>query len=567
MPKDSDPPTSSNSTKKEFPKPITVKMEHEKLFNAMLESMTKSQNSMAEILGQTTATTAALEKNQVAMQQVLQKIAEKVFGDDSHPTRTINIEFVMESISNSISSEFVYDPDNNFTFESWYSKYSDLFNEDAKRLDDKQKVRVLLRKLGTREHELFKEHISPKSPSDLSFDETIKKLNFRFGSKETIFRSRFKCLRVSKKDGEDYFTYAGRINKLMEKVDYKKMSEDQFKCLLYVVGLQSNSEAKLREKLLNRLETQLFTSDDGTSASTSAAASALQTLDQLAYESERFASMKEDSQIVEGLKSVNKVHAPTSSSRENSPEIIDKKISNSKENQNDVPSRLCWKCGELHYVKDCPFQDKTCPKCKEKGHKDGYCSKQSKQKAKFSHAIFTMDNVNVHRRYVNVFINNSSVFLQLDTASDVTVISEDVWRKIGSPKLSLSLDKIESASTNRLEVIGKFSSSVVCNSQSHRTIIFVTSNHKLNIFGSQLMTEFGFWDIPFNKFSTQLNDNDSPEKVISSNNETEPKQSTTKLATTKELDLTATVIPISARILPCDSTEKVIEQPNNLHKI
>lgn len=56
-------------------------------------------------------------------------------------------EFLMETISNSISSEFIYDPDSDATFEKWYSKYKDLFKDDAKKLDEKTRLRILLRKL------------------------------------------------------------------------------------------------------------------------------------------------------------------------------------------------------------------------------------------------------------------------------------------------------------------------------------------------------------------------------------------------------------------------------------
>lgn len=45
------------------------------------------------------------------------------------------------------------------------------------------------------------------------------------GRKKMIFRSRFKCLRAVKQFLEDYFTYTGKKNMLIQKIDYAKMTE------------------------------------------------------------------------------------------------------------------------------------------------------------------------------------------------------------------------------------------------------------------------------------------------------------------------------------------------------
>ena len=162
------------------------------------------------------------------------------------PSHSFSSERLMESISKCIKNDFVYDAENNVTFKIWFSKYKDLFTEDAKDLDDDKKVRVLLRKLGSREHQQYLAHILPKEPKNFTFDETVKNLETRFGLKETVFRSRFKCLRVTKNSAEDYFTYAGRINMLVQKIEYQKMTENDFKCLLFILSLIHISEPTRR---------------------------------------------------------------------------------------------------------------------------------------------------------------------------------------------------------------------------------------------------------------------------------------------------------------------------------
>ncbi|XP_058826951.1 uncharacterized protein LOC131686937 [Topomyia yanbarensis] len=63
-----------------------------------------------------------------------------------------NPEQILDSLAGNVK-EFRYDADNSVTFAAWYSRYEDLFEKDAARLDDEAKVRLLLRKLGAVEHE------------------------------------------------------------------------------------------------------------------------------------------------------------------------------------------------------------------------------------------------------------------------------------------------------------------------------------------------------------------------------------------------------------------------------
>ena len=47
------------------------------------------------------------------------------------------------------------------TFDAFYRKYEDVFNVDCKEWTNEEKVRLLLRKLGTSEHCKFVDFISP----------------------------------------------------------------------------------------------------------------------------------------------------------------------------------------------------------------------------------------------------------------------------------------------------------------------------------------------------------------------------------------------------------------------
>ena len=55
-----------------------------------------------------------------------------------------------------------FDPDFELTFESWSQKCEDIFHVDLEHVRKHKKVRLLLRKLGTVEHERFINLILPK---------------------------------------------------------------------------------------------------------------------------------------------------------------------------------------------------------------------------------------------------------------------------------------------------------------------------------------------------------------------------------------------------------------------
>lgn len=493
------------------------------------EKQSTSQTHQAEVTQQKKAPPPALTVQDLAIQ--MRKLIEVVNANSTaqqNTFETLNViiqalerpqisENQIESISKLINTEFFYDPDNGITFEKWFAKYKDLFMEDAKNLDEKQKIRILMRKLQSKEHALYESHICPKSPQDLTFNENIQKLTLRFGLKETVFQSRFKCLHVSKTPFEDFFTYAGRINRLVTKIDFKKMTEDQFKCLLYVSGLQSSDDSKLREKLLNQLEMEKLADNiectASTSSSTTIPRNCLLTIDQLVLESERLASAKIDSKTVEGSKSIHKISTYHSRDENSNQPQQTEKISSTKEFP-DQPSRPCWNCGDLHWVSDCPFKSHSCKKCHKTGHKDGYCNneyiKNGKSNGKFSNtkysnAIYKSNIItpNKNRKYISVIINGTPTNLQFDTASDITIISERTWKYIGCPKLLRTSEKIISASDNIINAKGKFRSKIKLNGKIIQSSIIVSTKNELNIFGNDLISQFGLWDIPLSSIITE----------------------------------------------------------------
>ncbi|KAI8117855.1 hypothetical protein CVS40_10322 [Lucilia cuprina] len=53
---------------------------------------------------------------------------------------------------------------------------------------------------------------------------------------------------------EDLISYAARVNKLCENFKLSEMNADEFKCLVFVCGLQSNADSDVRMRCLSALE-------------------------------------------------------------------------------------------------------------------------------------------------------------------------------------------------------------------------------------------------------------------------------------------------------------------------
>ncbi|XP_049299513.1 uncharacterized protein LOC125772123 isoform X2 [Anopheles funestus] len=161
------------------------------------------------------------------------------------------IVFLMEDIK-----EFHHDSAACVTFSDWYVRYESLFHDEGSKLDDNAKVRLLLIKLGMAEYEMYCSYILPKTTKDFNFDSTVKTMKLLFDPQESKFSKRVKCLRLEKMPYEDYVTFACRVNKSFVEAEFAQMSEEAFRCLIFVCGLKDNQDADIRMRLISMIEEQ-----------------------------------------------------------------------------------------------------------------------------------------------------------------------------------------------------------------------------------------------------------------------------------------------------------------------
>ncbi|XP_062711752.1 uncharacterized protein K02A2.6-like [Aedes albopictus] len=395
-------------------------------------------------------------------------------------------ERIIETLATGIE-DFYYDPDGGVFFDAWYARYEDVFKVDGKNLDDPAKVRLLLRKIGTKFHERYVNSILPKHPRDFGLDETVNKLKKLYGRQTSLFNDRYRCLQYIKNDADDFSSYAASVNKHCEAFQLSKLSDDQFKALRFVCGLQSSRDADIRTRLISKLEAEETAPPaEGTKL----------TLENLVEECHRFNNLKQDTKMIEKP-------------------VPEKSIVNavsSKLAKKKKPKSPCWLCGDLHFVKECSYQDHFCGKCKRKGHKEGYCSTaetksrpgrkfdKSKTKEYVKSKGISVKRIDLQgkRKFVTLGINGNQATLQLDCASDITIIATPTWEAIGKPAIEASEIAAISASGDRINIVGEFKAQLTIKNSTNEGIVYVSSNPDLNVLGIDTIELFDLWAVPFN---------------------------------------------------------------------
>ena len=375
---------------------------------------------------------------------------------------------------------FNYNPENGVTFAHFYRRYEDIFLSDCSSWPDPKRVRFLLRKLGAAEHTKFVNFILPKKTSELNFQETVTLLTELFSTKTSLFHRRYKCMNVTRREEDDYTTYASIVNKHCDDFKLEELSADNFKCLIFVQGLVLNKDSEIRRRVLNKLESEQNL-----------------TLQNLAEDCERFVALKQDSRDIEenGVSHIKKLHQKKKFTSNN----------NQKKKHGKDPPGPCWRCGDNHWYNECPYKFKQCDNCHQKGHKASHCRKKSgRKKTSIKLAKIEPEEQNI-RKYVQVKMFKKKVRLQLDSGSDISIINVQTWKKLGRPTMIKSRKTARSVSGEKITFEGEILTNISFQNKTEKTKIFVMRKSS-NLFGTDLIEKFRLWDLPLSSFCQKVED-------------------------------------------------------------
>ena len=382
--------------------------------------------------------------------------------------------FSAEGISN-LLSEFHYSPDTGNTFPAYFRRFETIFTKRCSDWTDEEKVTLLLQKLGTDENTKYANLILPKKPEEISFQETIHTLSTIFDKRDSLFHSRYKCLNIQKSENEDYLEYACTVNCLCESFKLSEISADLFKCLIFVQGLTAPRDKDIRSRILTIME-----SDPNI------------TLQKVTEECQRLINVKRDNTRIEE-KNVWKVQR-----------VKEQRIPKTYKTQN------CECCGSTrHTRKSCWFRNKICFNCGFKGHKGTYCRKRKQKTDRVNtlraKKVKPSEKRSEKRKYVDVLINGHTVTLLLDSGSDISIIDEDIWKKIGRPKLMETSKMAKSVCGRKLDFKGELRCNISFLDQTYKSKVYVVPGRNTCLFGVDLIVLFNLWERPANSFCNKLN--------------------------------------------------------------
>ena len=405
-----------------------------------LAELLKVQMQMMQMFMDTTKRMEAnAEKREEMLVERLEKMSSSA-GRDTH-VHTQDAATVSAALASRILV-FEYDEESGCTFDKWITRFEDVVMSEGSSLKESDRTSLLVSKLDSRCYAMYVDHILPKKPADMSYEETKIVLSELFGEKVSLFRRRFNALRVVKEETEDFKSYAARVNQLHERGRVKEMTEDDMKCTLFVAGLQESRWKDLRKRLIRRLEGDTETK-----------------LKDLVTECDLSMTLVEDAEVREQDRM--RVAAP----------VHQKKWSHQRSKKFNASRGYPSKNPGM--AKDSSRKG-ACHSCGKFGHWAASCP-DSRRKVK---AVVKLNKVE-GRKNVTVRIGNVDITMQLDTGADVTIIDQKTWRRLGSPSLSEASLDLSAANGSPIKVEGSFDAEFKVKGFQGKGRCYVTKNIRL----------------------------------------------------------------------------------------
>ncbi|XP_037043751.1 uncharacterized protein K02A2.6-like [Bradysia coprophila] len=114
------------------------------------------------------------------------------------------------------------------------------------------------------------------------------------------------------------------------------------------------------------------------------------------------------------------------------------------------------------------------------------------------------------RKFIVIHINGTPIRLQVDTASDVTIISRDNYVLLGQPPAVECIEYAQNASGDPLSLQLEFDCKISFNNVDTAGVCYVTDVPDLNVIGNDWLDLFGLFDVPLNAVCSQITKTSNP---------------------------------------------------------
>jgi hypothetical protein len=430
---------------------------------------------------QATKREAEAAKREEELLKLIEKFSSAGYSESGGKVNVSSSDY--QDVANQITP-FIYAPEDYLTFDRWIERVNQIFASDkGQNVSDKDKIAIICAKLSSNDYDQLANDTLPKKVQELSMTEIIASLKKLFGRKDSLFTRRRKAWEIKIASDESYLALASRIKRAAEDFEFNTFKSDDLMVQLFVQALDSPQHSAqhtaIRKKMMERADEHHVKMENADDPKTIP----VLTLDSLAATAQRMADLEKANTSSESFTGHREVLAV--------------------QNGSGQPVRRLPKCKGFHFHVNCPFKDKQCSECHQKGHKQGFCAKAKAFENKAWRRPPTVAKTNVDevvtsksgRKFVRPFINGTRVHLKHDSGSDWTLISERNWQRIGSPKLTPSAMEAVSATGNAVSNKGYFSAVIELKGIVGVTDVYV-SNNGLNLFGNNTMEALDLWKLP-----------------------------------------------------------------------
>lgn len=343
--------------------------------------------------------------------------------------------------------------DEGVNFQRWLDRFNLCCELNS--WNPQSKNKLLLMKLSNKLYDAIADRAAPRKPSEQDFDTLVRLLSAILDPKTFVLAERFTFQHITRSSGQSIREFAQRLCTQAEKCQFGEAKDERLRDQ-FLFGL---NEKVAIGKLLEQDHAALtFEEAIGT-------AEAHQNLTQ----SQIVKSCVPDS----GAADVMKIASMNPGSQ--------------------VTDGKCGRCGKHHSSKaQCPAKGKQCNKCGMLNHFSSVCRSKQKGQAGRSFSQVRSDRYKGRRKTTN-FVdgddrdcfnvlsgktyagqdfrteiaviqedgNKVMVKAQIDTGAGVSVMSQTVWRQLGSPKMNRTDIVLTTYADTRMKVLGKYKASII----------------------------------------------------------------------------------------------------------
>lgn len=296
---------------------------------------------------------------------------------------------------------------------------------------------------------LLKDLLSPKNIDAVAYDVIKSTLLTHLVRQRLEIAERFAFYAVVQEDGESVSLFFSRLKKAAEHCNFGSYLDDMLRDRL-VLGCRSEDA---RRKLL---QTDKLTLSDALDILRSFEAVGL-AKGEMALPMHNVNSRKpyhaKHSTVPQAARS------PSTSSR----------LSTASKRTKEGTGKSCYRCGSKDFsaAHICPALNQTCKKCGKKNHFAKVCMSKALhhlhvESTELTHEVLHVQSLpaNTCSSRVTINILAQDVVMELDTGAAATVISESVWRDLGSPTLTTSDQIFTAYDGHRILPLGKLHTSL-----------------------------------------------------------------------------------------------------------